>query len=73
MKKYKILGRNENCVLLQNVSDNTYKVRDIENDDICITQSYAKASGVFEEYDIEAVRKERKKVFEDYLKAFAEA
>lgn len=73
MKKFKVLNRNENCVLLQNISDKTYKVRDIENDDICITLSFEKAMNVFETYDIEEVRRERKKVFEDWLKAFAEA
>ena len=49
-------------------------VKDIEND--ILYMSYDNLDGakkVFDEYDINKVREERKKVFEQWLKEFAEA
>lgn len=71
---YKIVDRNEHCVLLRLIqSDNkVFKVIDIENDVIAMG-SYEHCRNVFDEYDINAVRNERKKLFEDWLKVFAEA
>lgn len=72
-KPYKVIKRNENCVLLQHTKSNRYKVRDIENDDICITYDKKHAERIFNEYDIQKVREEKEKGFEAWLKEFAEA
>ena len=72
-KPYKVIKRNENCVLLQHTKSNRYKVRDIENDDICITYDREHAERIFNEYDIQKVREEKEKGFETWLKEFAEA
>lgn len=67
-KKFKILNRNDNCVLLKRAGEIQYKVIDIENDVIFIGSSIKRAEEVFETYDINKVREERKRVFEDWLK-----
>lgn len=72
-KPYKVIKRNENCVLLQHTASNRYKVRDIENDDICITYDREHAERIFNEYDIQKIREEKEKGFEAWLKEFAEA
>lgn len=72
-KPYKVIKRNENCVLLQHTASNRYKVRDIENDDICITYDREHAERIFNEYDIQKIREEKEKGFETWLKEFAEA
>lgn len=72
-KPYKVIKRNENCVLLQHTKSNRYKVRDIENDDICITYDKEHAERIFNEYDIQKIREEKEKGFEAWLKEFAEA
>lgn len=72
MAKYRILDRNENCVLLQNISDGNYKVRDIENDDIFIGTDAEHAREIFNSYDINKVRQERKRMFESWLNDFAQ-
>ena len=72
-KPYRIVKRNENCVLLQHTESNRYKVRDIENDDICITYDKEHAERIFNEYDIQKIREEKEKGFEAWLKEFAEA
>ena len=77
VKKFKILKRKADCVLLaKQESDGRVKflVKDIEND--IIYMSYAKlerAEQAFDEYDINKVREERKKIFEQWLEEFAEA
>lgn len=73
MVKFRILSKNDNCVLLQNITDGRYKVRDIENDDIYIGSDFEHAKELFESYDINKVRKERKDMFEQWLKEFAQA
>ena len=72
-KPYKVIKRNENCVLMQHKASNRYKVRDIENDDICITYDREHAERIFNEFDIQKIRKAKKKMLEDWLKEFAEA
>lgn len=74
-KIFDILKRKEDCVLLvrYNIDHFLYKVRDIENDDIYIGTDHDKAVKAFEEYDLEKVRAEKKKQFEDWLEEFAEA
>ena len=55
-KKYRVIDRNENCVLMETIeSPKKYKVRDIENDDIMITVDKELAVKTFNKYDIEEV------------------
>ena len=76
---FKILKRKPDCVLLKRDMPPEsphlvkYFVRDIENDIIYSGYDYHNAETIFDEYDINKVRKERKKVFEDWLYEFAEA
>ena len=72
-KKYRVIDRNENCVLLETIeSPKKYKIRDIENDDIMITVDKELAMKTFNKYDIEEVRAERHKMFESWLEEFCE-
>ena len=76
IKKFKIIEQKEDCVLLMQMKGNNvkYMVKDIEND--IIYMNYDDLNGakrVFDEYDINKVREERKNVFEQWLKEFAEA
>lgn len=71
-KKYKMLGRTPSAVLL--VSDsNIYKVLDIESEVIYLGADKEKAKNTLKDYDIEEVRKERKRLFDEWLKENAEA
>lgn len=73
MKKYKIIDRNEDCVLLETIgTPKQYKVRDIENDDIVITADKEQAIERFNNYNIEAIRAERLKMFEKWLEEFCD-
>lgn len=78
-KLFKIIKRKEDCVLLKKDMPPEsphlvkYFVRDIENDIIYSGYDFHNAETVFDEYDIEEVRKERKKGLEDWLLEFAEA
>ena len=72
-KKYRVIDRNENCILLEPIeSPKKYKIRDIENDDIMITVDKELAMKTFNKYDIEEVRAERRKMFENWLEEFCE-
>lgn len=74
-KKYKILARNENCVLLEKKESfgaGLYKVRDIENDDVYMSYDYNSALSFFNSYDINKVRQEKNRIFEEWLTQFAE-
>ena len=71
-KKYRILARNKYCVLLEDLDRiGRYKVRDIENEDIYIGNNYENARRIFDEYDLEVVRRMKERLFEDWLKEFA--
>ena len=78
-KMFKIMKRKEDCVLLkkgmppESSHSVKYFVRDIENDIIYSGYDFWQAEKIFAEYDIEKVREERKKGFEDWLDEFAEA
>ena len=78
-KLFDILERKKDCVLLKrDVFDGDihriqYQVRDIENDIIYMGYVYDSAKAMFDMYDINRVREERKKIFEDWLNEFAEA
>ena len=73
MKKYKIIDRNEDCVLLETTGyPKQYKVRDIENDDIVITADKEQAIERFNNYNIEAIRAERIKMFEKWIEEFCD-
>lgn len=70
---YKIVDRNEHCVLLNLKSDNRmFKVMDIEND-VLAMGSYEHCKKAYDEYDINEVRKERKRLFENWLREFADS
>lgn len=72
-KKYRVIDRNKNCVLLETIeSPKKYKIRDIENDDIMITVDKELAMKTFTKYDIEEVRAEKRKMFESWLEEFCE-
>ena len=70
---YKIISQNEQCVLLNLKSgNNVFKVIDIENDVIAIG-SYAHCKKAYDEFDLNEVRKERKRLFENWLREFADS
>ena len=72
-KKYRVIDRNENCVLLETIeTPKKYKIRDVENDDIMITVDKELALRTFNKYDINEVRAEKRKMLEDWLKEFCE-
>lgn len=73
MVKFKILRKNENCLLLQYIGERRYMVRDIENEAIYIGYNYDTAESIFEKYDIEEVRKQRKELLDTWIKEFVEA
>lgn len=73
MKKLKLLEQKNDCVLVFNTETKVYKVIDIESDLICMTRNYNNALTCFNSYDIEAVRKEKEKVFKKWLKESTEA
>ena len=73
-KMYKLLMKNENCALLESLErKGRYIIRDIENEVIYIGNNYNNAEKMFHDYDIKAVRRMRKKLFEDWLKEFVQA
>ena len=72
-KKYRVIDRSESCVLMETIeSPKKYKIRDIENDDIMITVDKELAMKTFNKYDIEEVRAEKRKMFENWLEEFCE-
>lgn len=77
MQKFKIIKRKKDCVLLMQIKmDNSvkYMVKDIEGDIVYMNyDDLRSAEEFFEGYDLEEVRAEKKKLFEDWLKEFAEA
>lgn len=77
MQKYKIIKKKKDCVLLMQIKpDNTvkYMVKDIEGDIIFINYNdLHSAEKAFESYDLDKIRSEKKKLFEQWLKEFAEA
>ena len=69
---YKIISQNEHCVLLNlKAENNVFKVIDIENDVIAMG-SYEHCKKAYDEYDINEVRKERKRSFESWLREFVD-
>ena len=73
MKKYRIIDRNDDCILLETIgSPKQYKVRDIENDDIVITADKEQAIERFNNYNIEDIRAERLRMFEKWLEEFCD-
>ena len=73
MKKYRIIDRNDDCVLLETIgTPKQYKVRDIENDDIVITADKEQAIETFNNYDIDDIRAERHKMFDKWIEEFCE-
>ncbi len=73
-KMYKLLMKNENCALLESLErKGRYIIRDVENEVIYIGNNYNNAEKMFNDYDIKAVRRMRKRLFEDWLKEFVQA
>jgi len=73
MVKFKILNKNEDCLLLQYVGEKRYMVRDTENEVILITYNLDNAKKVFEHYSLEEVRKQRRELLDTWIKEFVEA
>lgn len=78
-KMFKILEQKADCVLLkkdlpaEEVHQVKYFVRDVENEIIYSGYAYHKAEEVFNDYDLNKVREERKKLFEDWMEEYAGA
>lgn len=78
-KLFKLLKKKKDCILLKKDMPNEsthqvmYQVRDIENDIIYMGFDYHMAEKVFDEYDINKVRTERKEVFENWFTEYVEA
>lgn len=77
MQKYKILKKKKDCVLLMQIKPNNtvkYMVKDIEGDIVYINyDNLDGAEKAFDRYDLEQIRSDKKKLFEQWLKEFAEA
>lgn len=71
--KFKILAKNEDCILMQYVGANRYMVRDAENDAVYIGYDFDKAKSIFNSYSLEEVRKQRREALSEWLKEFVEA
>lgn len=69
-KIYVLLNRNSSCVLLQRIDGSQYKVMDIEGDTIYMGFDSGKALEIFDSYDMNKVRKEKEKNFEQWLTRF---
>ena len=76
MQKFKIIKRKKDCVLLMQTKMNNsvkYMIKDIEGDIVYMNyDDLRSAEEFFEKYDLEEVRAEKKKLFEDWLKEFTE-
>ena len=78
-KMFRILKQKEDCVFLkkdlppEEVHQVKYYIRDVENDIIYSGYDYKQAEKIFDEYDLNKVRAERKKIFEDWMEEYAEA
>lgn len=77
MQKFRIIKRKEDCVLLMQIkadNDVKYMIKDIEGDIVYINFNNLKgAEEFFEKYDLDSIRVQKKKLFEDWLREFAEA
>ena len=77
MQKFKIIKQKADCVLLMQTklnNDIKYMVKDIEGDIVYMNlNDLTRAEEAFEAYDLEKIRAEKKKIFEEWLKEFAEA
>ena len=77
MQKFKIIKQKADCVLLMQIKgDNTvkYMIKDIEGDIVYMNYDNLKgAEEFFRKYDLAKIKAEKKKLFEDWLKEFAEA
>ena len=77
MQKFKIIKQKADCVLLMQIKEGNrvkYMVKDIEGDIVYINyDDLNRAEEFFRKYDLESIRAQKKKIFEDWLKEFAEA
>ena len=74
-KLYNLLNQKEDCVLLVRNSEDGdfYKVIDVESDTVYMGYDKSRATKLFESYDLETVRKEKKRLFYKWLENNAEA
>ena len=62
-KKYRVIDRNENCVLLETIeTPKKYKIRDVENDDIMVKVDKELAFKTFNKSVINEIRAEKRKI-----------
>ena len=77
MQKFKIIKQKADCVLLMQIKEGNivkYMIKDIEGDIVYMNFDNLKgAEEFFRKYDLEAIRAQKKKMFEQWLKEFAEA
>lgn len=74
MPKFRLLKRNENCILLEYIREHgRYMVRDTENDVLYIGRSYEEAEKMFDSYDLNEVRKQKAEMLEKWMEEFVEA
>lgn len=71
-KLLRVIKRKPDCVLVQMLRSELYKVIDIEQDTICITKELDFAEKQFENYDLNKVRIERANAFEKWLSEVGE-
>ena len=71
-KKFKLLGRREDCILLYDKSKDMYKVIDVEGDVIIITPDKDSAESLFKGYSLAKVRRIRQETFSKWCKEFVE-
>ena len=72
-KPLKLIDSKEDCILVYAANTGIYKVIDIEQDVICITKVKEQAYTVFNSYNLEAVRNERKTQFYLWLKQMVDS
>ena len=71
-KRYKLLKQKKDCALMFDTITGYYKIMDCENFVVCLTMSKELAEESYARYSIDSIRKEREKVYLDWLKSNAE-
>lgn len=75
MPKFRVLKRKSDCVLLSKPHGDVlcFYVKDIENETIYMGYDSVRAENIFNSYDLNEIRKDRKELFDRWLKENAEA
>lgn len=71
-KMFRIIAKNDDCVLLERKNSSKYKVVDIENDTIYYGTNFDMAKKIFNEYDLASIRREKQELFDSWLAENAE-